>query len=89
MRETRAEAIAVITATQDTYLTDQPQGVYVDRGAMAGEWVTGANHRRLIIADVAGSLWFGGVQVTDPDVIDRLIVVLGGHADRMRTRSEK
>jgi hypothetical protein len=87
----RDRAVAHITASGDTYLNGEglAPGVYVDRGAIAGLIVVGENSRRLIVADVAGSLWFGGVEVTDPDALDLLAQSLGSYADRMRTRSEK
>jgi hypothetical protein len=91
MTPERVNAVAHITSAGDTYIDSGglAPGLYVDRGALAGHVLVGCNLRRLIVADVAGSLWFGGVEIVDPDALDLLADALGRYADRMRTRSEK
>lgn len=88
----RERAVAHITNERDhTYANGDrlTPGLYQDRSAIAGHVLIGANDRRLLVADVAGSLWFGGAEIRDPDVLVRLADVLIQYASRMRTRSER
>lgn len=92
MTADRELAVAHITNERDhTYANGDrlAPGLYQDRSAIAGHVLIGANDRRLLVADVAGSLWFGGAEITDPDVLDHLADVLVQYASRMRTRSER
>jgi hypothetical protein len=88
----RQAAVAHITNGRDhTYANSAglAPGLYEDRGALAGHVLVGANCRRLLVADVAGSLWIGGAEVCDPAVLLSLAETLTQHAGRMIARSQR
>jgi hypothetical protein len=61
-------------------------GLHRDPGVAGGHSLVGDNGRRIIVTEIAGEVWIGGVSVTDPAVLSDLSTVLRMHARNLAVR---